>query len=82
MANKLNCLSLYSGADNLGDGIIQAGHKIKLCIEINSDCCKTIKLNHPDTEIINDKVSNYLESLGKFDCVVGGPPCPEFSRAK
>ena len=78
----MKVLSLYSGADNLGDGVIQAGHEVKLAIEMNNDCCRTIKLNHPDTEVINGKVSDHLESLGRFDCVIGGPPCPEFSRAK
>lgn len=74
-------ISLYSGADNLGDGLIQSGGKIKLAIERDSDCCKTIKLNHPDTEVINGLVSDHLESLPRVDCVIGGPPCPEFSRA-
>jgi len=78
----MKCLSLYSGADNLGDGVIQAGHEVTLCIETDADCCKTIKLNHPDTEVIYGKVSDNLESLGRFDCVIGGPPCPEFSPAK
>ena len=78
----MKCLSLYSGADNLGDGVIQAGHEITLCIEKDTDCCETIKLNHPNIEVINGLVSDNLESLGRFDCVIGGPPCPEFSRAK
>ncbi len=78
----MKCISLYSGADNLGDGVIQAGHEIILAIEKDSDCCKTIKLNHPDIEVINGLVSEYLESLPRADCVIGGPPCPEFSRAK
>lgn len=78
----LTAISLYSGADNLGDGFIQAGGKIKLCIEQNKDCCETIKLNHPDIEVINGLVSEHLYSLPKTDCVIGGPPCPEFSRAK
>ncbi len=34
----MKCVSLYSGADNLGDGFIQAGHKIVLCIEKDKDC--------------------------------------------
>jgi site-specific DNA-cytosine methylase len=54
----MKVLSLYSGADNLGDGVIQAGHEVKLAIEMNNDCCRTIKLNHPDTEVINGKVSD------------------------
>ena len=78
----LTAVSLYSGADNLGDGFIQAGNKIKICVEQDKDCCETIKLNHPDIEVINDKVSNVLTTLPKVDCVIGGPPCPEFSRAK
>lgn len=27
-------------------------------------------------------VSEHLESLPRSDCVIGGPPCPEFSHAK
>lgn len=78
----MKCVSLYSGADNLGDGVIQVGHEIILCVESNKDCCETIKLNHPDIEVINGLVSDHLESLPRADCVIGGPPCPEFSRAK
>lgn len=85
----LTAVSLYSGADNLGDGFIQAGNKIKICVEYNpkepnfgKDACETIKLNHPDIEVINRPVSEVLSTLPKVDCVIGGPPCPEFSRAK
>ena len=78
----MKCISLYSGADNLGDGVIQAGHDVFLAVEMNKDACETIKLNHPDTEVINGMVSEHLESLPRADCIIGGPPCPEFSRAK
>jgi len=78
----MKCVSLYSGADNLGDGVIQAGHDIILCVEKDKDCCETIHLNHPDIEVINGTVSEHLESLPRADCVIGGPPCPEFSPAK
>lgn len=78
----MKCVSLYSGADNLGDGFIQAGHEIILCVEKDFDCCQTINLNHPDIEVINGSVSDNLTSLPECDCVIGGPPCPEFSRAK
>lgn len=49
---------------------------------MDKDCCKTIKLNHPDIEVINGMVSEYLKTLPKADALLGGPPCPEFSRAK
>lgn len=82
MLEKFEIVSLYSGADNLGDGCFQSGHNVKLCVEMDKDCCETIKLNHPDTEVINGLVSEHLESLPKCDAVVGGPPCQDFSRAK
>lgn len=77
----LTAISLYSGADNLGDGVIQAGHKIVLAIDNNADACETIKLNHPDVEVICGNVSDYLKSLPKCDAVIGGPPCQGFSIA-
>jgi len=30
----MKCISPYSGADNLGDGVIQAGHEVILAIDI------------------------------------------------
>lgn len=78
----MKIVSLYSGADNLGDGFIQAGHEIILCVEKDFDCCQTINLNHPDIEVINNSVSEVLTTLPECDMVIGGPPCPEFSRAK
>jgi len=78
----LKIVSLYSGADGLGEGCFQAGHKIILAIDIEKDCLETIKLNHPDVETICGKVQDYIESLPDCDAIVGGPPCPEFSNAK
>lgn len=81
-------ISLYSGADNLGDGVIAAGHEIKIAVEyypentkLSSDACETIRLNHPDIEVIHKPVGEILSTLPKADFVIGGPPCPEFSNA-
>lgn len=83
----MKIISLYSGADNIGDGCYQAGHKVIIAVEYNPekpslgrDACETIKLNHPDCEVINKPVSEVLSTLPQCDAVVGGPPCPEFSR--
>ncbi len=85
----MKVVSLYSGADNLGDGIFQAGHEVVLAVEYNpikpslgADACETIKLNHPDCEVINKPVSEIISTLPKCDALVGGPPCPDFSNAK
>ena len=77
----MKVLSLYCGAGGIDEGLRQAGIKTTLAIDIWKDACQTMKLNHPDTEVICSKVSDVKDSLGDFDMVVGGPPCPEFSRA-
>lgn len=76
----MKVLSLYCGAGGLDEGLKQSGIKTTLAIDINKDACETMKLNH-DCEVINGKVSDYKESLSGFDMVIGGPPCPNFSRA-
>lgn len=78
----MKVLSLYCGAGGIDQGLKQAGFKTTLAIDYVDDCCKTIKTNHPDTEVICGKVSDYKGSLSNFDIIVGGPPCPEFSNAK
>ena len=76
----MKVLSLYCGGGGIDEGLKQAGIKTTLAIDVWKDAIETIKLNH-DCETIVGKVGDYLESFNDFDIVVGGPPCPEFSRA-
>jgi len=77
----MKVLSLYCGAGGIDEGLKQAGIKTTLAIDCEKDCIETMKLNH-DCETIVGKVEDYIESFNDFDIIVGGPPCPEFSRAK
>lgn len=77
-----DAISLYSGAGGIDDGLWQTKKiKVKVAIDIEPDMCETIRLNHPDTEVICGKVSDYIDSLPKTNIVAGGPPCPAFFRA-
>ena len=76
----MKVLSLYCGAGGLDEGLKQSGFKTTLAIDLDKNACETMKLNH-DCEIINGKVSDYESTFDDFDIIVGGPPCPEFSRA-
>lgn len=83
----MTVISLYSGAGGIEEGLSQCGIKTDIAIDNcekfpGQDPLHTIKLNHPDTEVICGNVGDFIESLPKADIVVGGPPCPEFSRAK
>lgn len=80
MTSQVDCISLYCGAGGIDEGLKQAGIKTTLAIDSWKDACNTFKLNHPDCEVIHGKVIDYLESFSKADIIVGGPPCPEFSR--
>jgi len=77
----MRVLSLYCGAGGMDEGLKQVGIKTTLAIDCEKDCIETMKLNH-GCETIIGKVTDYLESFSDFDVIVGGPPCPEFSRAK
>lgn len=77
----MTVISLYCGAGGIDEGLKQAGIKTTLAIDYEPDACNTFKLNHPDAEVICGKVSDYIQSLPRAKIVVGGPPCPEFSRA-
>ena len=82
-------LSLCAGGGGIDEGLRQLNFKTKLAIDrdpkdvkYSQDCKKTFELNHPDTEFIVGDILEHEDSLGMFDVVVGGVPCPEFSTAK
>ena len=78
----MRILSLYCGAGGIDEGLKQAGLQTTLAIDSDPDCCNTMRANHPDVEVINSTVREAAASLGRYDMVVGGPPCQDFSRAK
>lgn len=77
----MKVLSLYCGAGGIDEGLKQTGIKTTLAIDCEKDCIETMKLNH-DCETICAKVEDMESTLSDFDIIIGGPPCPEFSRAK
>ena len=74
-------LSLYSGAGGIDEGLRQAGLKTTTAVDVEKHCCETMRFNHPDTEVIQGTVASLEDTFGRYDMVVGGPPCPEFSTA-
>lgn len=85
---KINVISLYSGAGGLDLGFEQAGFKIKLAIEIDKSCCKTLKKNFKNLKVLNEDINNISykrilkeAEIKKVDLLIGGPPCQSFSLA-
>lgn len=81
---KYTFIELCAGAGGLSSGLIQAGFTPLLLNDNNKDCCKTLKKNHPNINIINASMyeidfTDYINS--NVDLLTGGMPCQSFSQS-
>ena len=87
--NPLRLVSLYSGAGGLDYGFEAAGFETSVAVEMDRDCCITLRANRdwpvierdihevPSAEILDVAGVN----PGEVDILIGGPPCQPFSKA-
>lgn len=84
-------ISFFAGAGGLDIGIHKAGFDVKLSVELEEKYCKTLKLNNPTFNVINENIMNYskdriykdanLKADKEIDLIFGGSPCQSFSTA-
>lgn len=90
-SKELSLVSLFTGAGGLDLGLEAAGFKVRLCVELDTDCQTTLKKNRPKWKLaepgdIHD-LSNedLLKQSGlkprQLTLLTGGPPCQPFSKA-
>jgi len=86
---SLNAVDLFSGCGGLSCGMQKAGFHIKVAIDNDVDACRTFKINHPETEIINEDIRNIdthkiKEIMGfqQLHLLAGCPPCQGFSTIR
>ena len=88
---KFKAISLFSGCGGLDIGFHRKGFSTAVCIENNPIMAETLKINRISEHIICDDIRNVSNetiasatglSSGSTDLVLGGPPCPAFSKSR
>ena len=80
---KYTFIEVCAGGGGLSAGLIKSGFTPVLLNDNNTDCCKTLKHNHPNANIVcssMDKI-DYSKYVNKVDLLTGGVPCQSFSQA-
>ena len=89
--NKPVCISLFSGCGGLDLGIESAGFRVAVATDADSTCAETYKLNFPKVPYVVGKIGSLttqdlLDAAGvlpgEVDLLIGGPPCPSFSKSR
>lgn len=84
-ATALTSLELCAGAGGQAIGLERAGFEHLGVVEIDRDCCKTLRLNRPQWPVFEQDLREFAKGdLSPFigvDLLAGGLPCPPFSIA-
>jgi len=82
-------ISLFSGAGGLDYGFEAAGFETRVAVEMNHDCCNTLRANRSwpviERDIMQVGSDEILRTaklkVGQAAVLIGGPPCQPFSKA-
>lgn len=86
-----NVLSIFSGGGGIDCGFRKAGYNICLSTDNWKPACDTLEQNHVGRLVVCEdirKVDYAAEldkigmSLSDIDVLVGGPPCPAYSKSR
>lgn len=82
MRNLLTSLELCAGAGGQARGLELAGFEHEGLVELDADCCKTLRLNRPHWTVHEGDLNAFSGVQYKgVDLLAGGLPCPPFSVA-
>lgn len=80
----MQCVSLFSGAGGLDLGFRAAGIDVLAAVELDADCCATLRHNGArhvhEGDVIDWSLPRIDPSNGPL-VLIGGPPCQPFSKS-
>jgi DNA (cytosine-5)-methyltransferase 1 len=84
---KPKVVSIFSGVGGIDIGFHKAGFEIVFATDIWDTACNSLKENFPNTEVVCDSIENIdfkkvRQKYKSIDGLVGGPPCPPFSKSR
>jgi DNA (cytosine-5)-methyltransferase 1 len=92
MSGSLNVISLYSGCGGLDLGFRNAGFNVVLGLDNDHASAISHAKNFPGTAFFEGSIADFSEQkaremvdetlLANIDLLIGGPPCPPFSKSR
>ena len=84
---KPKIVSIFSGVGGIDTGFNLAGFQTIFANDNWKNACDSFKANYPDAEVVCASIAdvNFKEikkKYGDVDGLVGGPPCPPFSKSR
>ncbi len=84
---KPKIVSIFSGVGGIDLGFEKAGFETVFASDIWDKACQSLKENFPKCEVVCDDIANIdFRKIKKkhkvIDGLVGGPPCPPFSKSR
>lgn len=86
---KLTAISIYSGCGGIDIGFEQAGFKVLYSMDNWDIACQSLKKNNlkKRVECANIRSIDFKKlkkelAVKELDCLIGGPPCPPYSKSR